>query len=183
MRVLLRGPFAELELRSWTELARGDVDGERLRPSDELEARMLLRSALTDDARHSIRALLFELEPESSFGRERDDTPLDRLARLIVRGQVIVERRPIDIMPSEVVERYDPPEHEPFENEFAEEVKVVHWLESEDPPLVVFDSEPEPPTIVIFYGEVEPPPIVVFDSEPEPPPIVVYDSEASGVIE
>jgi hypothetical protein len=175
MRVRLHGPFAELELWPWTEFEPSRASGERLRAHDELEARALLRNAISDATSHALRRLLFELEPTASFD---EDQLLDQLARLVLRGQIVVERRPLPIMASEVVERFERHEAEAFENEFEEEIKVVHWLEDTPPPLVVFDSDPEPPMVIVWTSEVEPPPIVVFDSEPESPPVIVWTSES-----
>ena len=176
MRVRLRGPFALLDLWPWAEWSEPSrAGGERLRVHDELEARALLRNAMSDTTSHALRRLLFELEPSASFD---EDDLLGRLARLVVRGQIVVERRPIEIIASDVAERFERPEYESFENEFEEEIKVVHWLEDTPPPVIVFDSEPEPPLVIVWTSEVEPPPMVVFDSEPEPPPVIVWASDS-----
>lgn len=185
MRVVIKVGLSEYEFRSWATEPLG-FDGERVRSWDVDEARAMLRWALTGHSVVHLRPLVLEC---LATGRALDvDGLLDQLARLVVSGQVIVERRAIELLPSDAPDvqiEYEPAPPEAIEED--EFVIVVDTWMSPDLWVVVEDGFDPPPNLHVedgsqsweleVFDEVEEV-LEVWTSSPEPEPEFMIHCES-----
>ena len=179
------GPFAVYRLEPWPGAESDDAKTERLRFFDEAEVQRVLRRLLAEgsfDLR--LQALVGDSLMIGTILDERG--VLEYLARLIVRGQLVLTRRPIEIISSETFEEVLPIDYEAPDNEINEGLGLVASVEIIQPR---FDPEVtiEPPPIPELECMVIPPPVPellavpiqpvqpIYESTPERPPSPVID--------
>jgi hypothetical protein len=168
MHVRLHGSLADYEFRAWTEFEHALGDARRLDFNDEAEAAALLRRLLATDPANSLRSLGSLVDDIARFDLAHESV-VEHVARLMVRGQIVVTRVPVvpyvsDPLPER---RYEPLEPEPLEIEDL--IGMTADILVEPPNVLVAKVELEPPPFATGWCEVEPPPFASGWCEVEPP--------------
>lgn len=186
MRVRLDGPLASYELQTWAE-AGGLGGGHRLRIHELGEARSLLRRLVFDNPGASLRALVGELDGGFGFGFGAGldgEELIERLAQAVVRGRIIVERRPVELRASDQPATCRPellaPAPEFEGNEFEDEHRVIHWLIPTPPPEIVLEPRHEGPPALVLGSGSEAPPRILITAVATPPPRITIGSLAEA---
>lgn len=145
VRVLLTAALHEYELRAWTDSVPPPEAGwERVHVHDRHEALALLTAALAGESTRMLTSVLMDLETSASLDER---TRLVHAADLIVRGLLVVERRPRSIMASEAVVIFERTVLEPLELEEVVDNDLWVYLEVTERPVprVICEVEHQPP--------------------------------------
>jgi hypothetical protein len=168
MHVRLHGSLADYEFRAWTEFEHALGDARRLDFHDEAEAAALLRRLLATDPANSLCSL-GSLIDDIARVELAHESVVEHVARLMVRGQIVVTRVPVVPYASDPLpeRRYEPLEPEPLE--LDNHIGMTADILVEPPNVLVAKIELEPPPFASGWCEVEPPPFASGWCEVEPP--------------